>query len=154
VSQRFWRYLLLVIVPAGFILLLWAAGVMVMQTVDFRRNGVARTAEVLALDRVTTGGKAGTSYHYRLRADGDEIPAELRHRFAVGEAVPILVIPGEPDNIIVGRADSSIFAIYREVAGGAALIFPPVLLLMILFGPRMLRELWRSHVEWVRGYDV
>jgi hypothetical protein len=156
VSQRFWRYLLLISVPVGCILLAWAAVWMAVETWDFGRHGVARTAEVVALDHVSGGGKIGTSYHYRLRVDGAGITAKLRHHFDVGETIPILSIPRRPDRIIVGRSDSSLFEIYREVAGGNALAFtfPPLLVFMILYGPRAIRAVWRSHVEWVRGYDV
>jgi hypothetical protein len=156
VSQRFWRYQLLLVVPVGFILLAWTAVWMATETRDFRRHGVARIAQVVAIDRVTSGGKTGTSYHYRLRIDGVEIAAPLRRRFAVGESVPVLTIPGERGRIIQGDANSSLFAIYREVVGGdvIAFSFPPLLAFMILIGPRMTREIWRSHVAWVRGYDV
>lgn len=137
------RFLLLctafILVPIG------AAGYLAWDTYTYWKHGVEKEARVLALDHVSGTSKGGSNYYYRIEIDGRRSMQPFRMELPVGESIPVLVLPGDPDSLTPGSRRSSPLDLFSYSMGGRslALLTLGVLALLILASPYTLRNLIR-----------
>ena len=137
------RFLLLftafILVPIG------AEGYLLWNTYTFWKHGVEKEARVIALDHQSGTSKSGTSYYYLIEIEGRRMKESFSLALPVGQSVPVLVLPGDPDSITLGSKRSSPLDLLAYTLGDRtlALLALGILTLLVLASPYTLRNLLR-----------
>jgi hypothetical protein len=144
--DRFGRRILFLFILSGFPLLIWATYGITTDTYAFWKHGVEKRALVVEMENMAYVYKGGTMFYYVIEFDGHRSTEIFRMRLPEGKYVPILVLPGNPEKVALGRRDSSMFDIYTYEIGGRvyAVLTLCMFAFMTICGPLTIRQFWKN----------
>jgi len=144
--KKLWLGLRFLLLFTGFILVpICAEGYLLWNTYTYWKHGVEKEARVIALDHLSGTSKSGTSYYYLIEIEGRRTKESFSLELPVGQSVPVLVLPGDPDSIALGSKRSSPLDLLAYAIGGRtlAILALGILTLLVLASPYTLRNLLR-----------
>ena len=143
--KKFKNALLRCVILAGFPLLAWAAYSFTTDAYKFWKHGIAKPAEIVALER-TSSFRGGTHYYYQLEMDGEPVVAQLRVCLRIGKTVSVLTLPDEPGNVVLGTEQSTWFELYSRSVGGELMgvVTLATFVFMLVCGPMTVVQLIRE----------
>ena len=138
--KKLWNGFMWLLILSGFPLLAWSGYYLASETYAFWRHGVEKSALVVALDRISTAPKGGTTFYYKIEVDGRRMLKPFRVRLPEGKNISVLVLPDDPDNVMPGTRNSSLFEIFSASIGGdlLAVLVLCMFAFMLLAGPQAL----------------
>jgi hypothetical protein len=89
---------------------------------NFSKYGLEKPARVIQVVKTATG-KGGITYVTKLEIENKLVETSLRYNLPIGEKFCFLVIPDTPNEITLGKKNSSLFDLYAYSVGGHELAF-------------------------------
>lgn len=113
------------------------AGYAAFNASRYLTRGIERQAYVVVLDHAEKG-LSRKLYNYVIRIDGRRTSVDLLEPLKTGTSVAVLVLPENPEAVVLGTRNSRLIEIFPQVVRGNEFLLLGFLLLLIGVTPMML----------------